>query len=899
MEGMLLLLLMVLAVPVLLGVALIRIGRLQRRVEALEAALRHGRGREGAGGEAGREGAATGRADRRPSPAAASPVAGTPREAWEAVPPHVEPSDAGVPSTAPIDRLGPLLSRGKAAARRWLSEGNVPVKVGMLVLFAGVAALIKYATDQGWLAFSIELRLAGIAAVAILGLAFGWRQRGRRRAFALSLQGGAIGVLLMVLFAAARLYPLLPVEAAFVLSVALVAGLGVLGVRQNALALAVMGILAGFLAPLWLSTGQGHHVVLFGYYALLNVAIFAMAWYRPWRVLNLLGFVFTFVIATAWGVLAYRPADIATVQPFLVLFFVLYLLIPVFHARHRPAATGGLVDSRRVDGSLVFGTPLVAFALQSALLEGARMPLAYCALGLALVYALLARRLLRQTALRFLGQAHALLAVGFATLAVPLALSARLTASAFALEGAALIWLGLRQQRRLPQVAGVGLQLLAGLALLGGQVLAGGDARALANPAFMGALLIALAGFASAWSYRRAARPRLALAWYLWGLAWWLGNGVHEIERFVASEHAAGALLVFLALSGALLGEVHRRLREPPLAWSLAGALLLGLVLLAQPLLATPLPAPGRPWVPPDGAGPTLWAWAVHVALGYRLLSGLAGDPASGAAAVRRPVAWAQAAWLWAWPLFWSGWLARLVAPPLGLAWSLGAALLPWLLMAALLQHRPGWVLRPLAVEAEAWRRSLLASFLALLALAWLVALGQPGDPVPLPWWPLLNPLELAQWAVLLLLWQARQARRLPGWLQERSGAVLAAAGFVLLTVTVLRGLHLRADVVWSPAMLASGLVQTGLTLLWSLLGVAGWIVGSRRGQRQVWLAAAVLMAVVLAKLVLVDRVHLGNLLGIVSFIGYGLLCIGVGYVAPAPPRREVPRAEGIGEGRP
>ena len=48
----------------------------------------------------------------------------------------------------------------------------------------------------------------------------------------------------------------------------------------------------------------------------------------------------------------------------------------------------------------------------------------------------------------------------------------------------------------------------------------------------------------------------------------------------------------------------------------------------------------------------------------------------------------------------------------------------------------------------------------------------------------------------------------------------------------------------------------------------------------------AVLMGVVLAKLVFVDRQHLGNLLGIGSFIGYGLLCTVVGYLAPAPPRR-------------
>ncbi len=40
-----------------------------------------------------------------------------------------------------------------------------------------------------------------------------------------------------------------------------------------------------------------------------------------------------------------------------------------------------------------------------------------------------------------LAQSYALLAVGFATLAVPLALSAQATASVFALEGAALVWL--------------------------------------------------------------------------------------------------------------------------------------------------------------------------------------------------------------------------------------------------------------------------------------------------------------------------------------------------------------------------------------------------------------------------------------------------------------------------
>ena len=67
-------------------------------------------------------------------------------------------------------------------------------------------------------------------------------------------------------------------------------------------------------------TGSGDHVVLFSYYALLNLAIFAIAWVRSWRALNLLGFFFTFAIGTAWGVLRYQHALFGSTEPFLVLF---------------------------------------------------------------------------------------------------------------------------------------------------------------------------------------------------------------------------------------------------------------------------------------------------------------------------------------------------------------------------------------------------------------------------------------------------------------------------------------------------------------------------------------------------------------------------------------------------
>jgi len=95
---------------------------------------------------------------------------------------------------------------------------------------------------------------------------------------------------------------------------------------------------------------------------------------------------------------------------------------------------------------------------------------------------------------------------------------------------------------------------------------------------------------------------------------------------------------------------------------------------------------------------------------------------------------------------------------------------------------------------------------------------------------------------------------------------------------------HQWGGLSWSSSMMRSSLAQTSLTVLWSVLGVIAWVWGSRRGQRVLWMVGAVLMGVVLAKLVIVDRQHLGNLLGIASFIAYGLLCTVVGYLAPAPP---------------
>ncbi len=892
-----LLVLAVLAMPVLLVAALVSISSLRRRVAALEerldagemAAAPRGQRAEAVRPYAWTESAPDPDSDSDQSPVeplppasppyAAEPVAAAP--APPPLPPRPDPLDplASEPRS-PLPRREPapaqtwtpaepaepnFIERGIARAKQWLTSGNVPVKVGMLVLLAGVAALLKYASDQGWFVVPPSLRLAGISAAALAGLVFAWRKRESHRSFALAMQGGMIGILLLVVFAACKNYGMIGSAPAFALSVVLIAGLSVMAVLQESRTLAILGVLAGFMAPIWLSDGSGNHVALFAYYALLNAGIFAIAWVRPWRILNLLGFVFTWGIGTIWGVLDYTPGKFNSTEPFLLLFFVFYLLLPLLYARK--AASAG---SARIDGCLLFGTPLIAFSLQAGLLQGERMPLALCALGVAALYAVLARALIHKPRLDVLARGYAILAVGFATLAVPLALSAKATASVFALEGAGLVWLGLTQQRRLARWTGIGLQLAAAAALLiGVSNTSALPATAIANATFMGALLIAVAGFACAWWYRAAGKLQLATLAYVWALAWWLGNVITEVADFVEVGSRLHALLLLLGVTAWVAAEVQRR--APALALSLTT---LGGFVLAFPLAFLQVSEYGQPF-----AGHGAWAWAVFAALGVRSLICLRAG--SG-----RVAGLAQLAWWLLWPtvvslLAWhvgarfalaEGWVGMLLA-------------LPWLLLAVLSMYRWAWLSQPLGAAFDRYRTALQLAVFAVLGLWWLSSLSSAGSAAPLPWIVVFNPLELAEIAVLALL-----AMRLR---QNRGAAVLPAqlvgtalAALVLVTVMTLRAVHHWGDVPWNESLLGSKLAQTSLTVVWSLLGVIGWISGSRRGQWGLWLAGAILMSVVLAKLLLVDRGNLGDLLGIGAFIAYGLLCTLVGWLAPAPPRR-------------
>ena len=168
-----------------------------------------------------------------------------------------------------------------------------------------------------------------------------------------------------------------------------------------------------------------------------------------------------------------------------------------------------------------------------------------------------------------------------------------------------------------------------------------------------------------------------------------------------------------------------------------------------------------------------------------------------------------------------------------------------------------------------------------LLAAALACGLFLAGDSAPLAYLPVLNPLELALIGLSFLLFGL--AGSFPLLKSSRRGWPLLAFAFV--TMATLRAVHHGHGEPWTPGILDSGFSQASLTVAWSLCGVGALILGSRRLDRHVWIGGVALMAIVLVKLVVVDWSYLGNMTGIVSFLAVGLLLVGVGYVAPSPPK--------------
>ncbi|MDH3389427.1 MAG: DUF2339 domain-containing protein [Gammaproteobacteria bacterium] len=826
-----------------------------------------------------------------PAPAEEPP---TPASA-DAAPPRPETPPASMPASAAanmppvaasvtpvsrargrsaVDGIEDFVRRIGSAITSYFTDGNIFVRIGILVLFFGVAFLLKYAAEHSRI--PLEFRFIGAALGGLALLAFGWRLRTSRSVYALLLQGGGIGVIYITIFAAFRLADLLPPTLTFTLLVFFSAFAVALAVLQDSRALALFAVLGGFLAPFLASTGSGNYIGLFSYYSVLNAAIFAVAWFRAWRSLNLLGFIFTFGAFVLWVAVDYRAEHLYPTLGFLALFFLMYSLIGVLYAMRQPQQLTGLVD-----GTLVFGTPVIVSGLLMVMLRDHDYGIAGASAGMGLYYILLARYAWRHVGPEFRLLAEAMLAIGvvFATLAIPYALDGHWSSAAWALEAAGILWVSIRQQRIYAQCFAIALQVGSGVLFLMRNIDDVGDTAWL-NPAFLGGAFIALGAFISArmlYLQDRDFKLRLLhLPFYIWAMGWWLVSALVQIEEYVANE-VIGLLLLFGA-TAALLLYLDRLRRWDWMPAAINVALLLPTLML---IALYALFEHSHVLVVPD-----LYFWVAALAANYWMIEKL--ESASWPAWVNiasHTVYVTFVALLLSLELIW---LFEKKIHVSGDAYDALLAVMPLIAMRIAQAGR----LPAIARLGSGLQLSLVGA-LAVFLLLWslIINFTNSGDPAPLPYLPFVNPVDLTQVAFFVLA-LASLGLLQPAQAAQRDHILIILAGlvFVWLTAVLMRSMHHYLDIRFDlSAMSADTRVQTAISILWTVIGMGAMLVASRRTLRKLWIAGAALVGVVLVKMFFVDLEASGTVERIVSFLVVGSLLVATGYFSPIPQKHSDP----------
>ncbi|MEZ0312744.1 MAG: DUF2339 domain-containing protein [Myxococcota bacterium] len=780
-------------------------------------------------------------------------------------------------SREPVAPLFPAAPSGPDPIERLralIFGGNTVVRVGVIILLFGVGFLVKYGAEHGM--FPIELRLIGAVILGMGLLIVGFRLRNKRLAYAVSLQGGGIGTIYLVTFAALKIYELIPHGAALAVFVVLAVATAFLAIVQDALALAVLGVLGGFLAPILASNNSGNFVALFTYYAILNAAILVISWFKDWRVLNLLGFTCTFLVGTAWGLSAYQPENYAWTQFFLALFFVFYATIAVFYAVKRPAKSRGIID-----GTLVFGLPAIAFALQVGLVKDTPWGLAVSAVVVAGFYIGVASIVWKKSPEhgRSLAEAFTALGVVFVTMAIPFALNASWTAAAYALEGAGLVWVGRRQKKPLAEAAGVLLQFAAGVTFD-----SPGSAE-LSQPVidaiYPYAFLRAVGALASAYFLRTRVSAISSVAQGLlvvWAIAWLTGGTIYDIFDHDENKHFAVITLGAITVHALLLDLIGKRL-----AWTAGrlGALLLGAQLAVGVVIWAILELGFEEQQDWSWAG-----WLFALAVWMLLLKRQDKETYPKTLAVAYGVT----------PLLVSTALAGIAYlhidrhVPEGVWSAVAAALIPAFVLFAFLAAdlRDRW---PMVTHRAAVINGFVPVVVYLLFWSLGGSFGSDGDPSPLPYVPLLTPLDLTQAFIILagVAWALRVRVRYPERFEALRVPFIAVLCFVLfahLSAVCVRSCHYYAGVPWDwDDLMDSTVVQTSLSIAWTVIALVVTALASRKKWRVVWMVGGALLGVVVLKLFIVDLSHIQTVARIISFLVVGLLLLLIGWISPVPPR--------------
>lgn len=828
----------------------------------------------------------------------------------------------------PDERSLPMVTSLLSSVKNWFFGGNLVVRVGVLVLLVGVVLLLRLISEYIHIPITVKL---GVIALAGLGLAgLGFHLTKKRFTYGITLQGAGLAITYLTVFFAYWVYHVLDDAPSFMLLAVLAIVTTVLAVRQNAFPLAVLALSGGFFAPLLTGTDNGSLSLLFGYYLLLNTAVALMAHYRAWKVLNLVSVLATFGVAYYWGLTesVSVAAQITEQRWMLVLLtalhVLLYLFVAIRYAEHIITYNANTSGARNVnapahsardkrtlfpiDTSLLFSVPVLAFGIFAVLLDPVSNGLTITAGILALVY-LGVGYVFAKKSPHYLLIAESMLALGAGFLAIMLALAldADWISGGWSIQALALVWLGERSKRGWAVYFGLALHVFSVLWLwfwdIPHQLTAGDGSLMLIwlLTAWLPLISAFLLRHFSAsdkdnhWNQRAATSQPYGLSLVFLLLA----TGWSVLATYDAFELWWDANELTLMIAAVVAHSFGYWLVDSKASWRQARRSNRVLLLLFYAFMLTIQPICiiiNGAWQSADWL---LFIMSALAALGTALLWLKRWYEAGEQHYADATSLLITTLSVLLYTLILSS-NAEHIAPAMLLVTLLyGIALYSyWQHISApesarkqtLISRAPAWLNLPHALVGTG--KALLP-----VALFWVVISNHysDGEVWQLPYLPVLSIIDISMGLVigctLLLLMVLKQVRAPRTSLIEhyrRTLLILALIAFWWLSSILVRSLHAFIDTpLWDdrfPSVWQSEQVQTGLTILWTLIALVATFIANRYRQRLLWFSGIGLLGVVLLKLVLVDLSQTEALLRVVSFIGAGSLILLIGYLAPLPP---------------
>ena len=325
----------------------------------------------------------------RAEPVVSPPPVGNP--ALEAVLERIKHEPIEAPAPPPVPERRKLVDYGDSKkpespppvpavpAEPFSLEKFLGVKLfawlGGVAMFFGVILFVKYAFENNLISPALRISLGFVTGAALLIGGLVMHRLERYRVLAQAFCATGVLILYGVSFAAHAVYrfPAFGTLTTFGLMAGITFAAFFIAVRLNALVVAVLGMLGGFMTPLLLSTGQDQLIGLFGYIALLDIGLLAVSRHGRWRYLTSYAALGTALMMAGWFLQFFEKGRYFEGHATLMPMGILLLFIVLFQA-------GGWIGRRRPSihaAASVLGLAAVAMVFSFLMLDQAPVAARY------------------------------------------------------------------------------------------------------------------------------------------------------------------------------------------------------------------------------------------------------------------------------------------------------------------------------------------------------------------------------------------------------------------------------------------------------------------------------------------------------------------------------------------